>query len=223
MAQLLAWDATGTKQFQTGVDHCVLYPMDTNGTYPEGFAWNGITNITKSPSGAESTPLYADNTKYLNLLSAEELSLTLGAYMYPEAFEECDGSKEAVLGVKFGQQDRKTFGLCWRTLLGNDVLGQSLGYKLHLVYGCTAAPSEQAFQTVNDSPEAIEFSWEINTTPVTISGYKPFVSIEIVSTEANATKLAAFEAILYGATGTPDVKARLPLPSEVLTLMAPGT
>lgn len=224
MTQLITWDAIGERFYETGVDHGVLYVMDANGAYPKGVPWNGLTGVTESPSGAEATPLYADNIKYLNLVSAEELGITIEAYTFPAEFEECDGSVEddAAIGVKLGQQARKQFGLAYRTLLGNDVAGQSLGYKLHLVYGCLASPSEKPYQTVNDSPEAINFSWEVSTTPVAVTGYRPVSLVTIDSTKADADKLAALEVILYGATGTPNVEGRLPLPAEIITLMTPA-
>lgn len=214
----LVWDAAGEKTYETGVDHGVLYPIDSNGEYPLGVAWNGLTAVTESPSGAESTALYADNIKYLNLLSAEEFGATIEAYTYPVEFEACDGSASPVDGVKFGQQGRKQFGLCYRTKLGNDVDGEEYGYKLHLIYGCQAAPSEKAYNSINDSPEAITFSWEVTTTPVQATGYKPLASLVIDSSLADPTALAALEAVLYGdVTNDP----RLPLPDEVVTLLTP--
>jgi hypothetical protein len=216
MAQL-AWDQTTQRLYETGVDRGVLYPVNASlGTYPLGYAWNGLTAVTESPSGAEASPLYADNTKYLNLISAEELAATLEAYMYPAQFGQCDGSAEPVAGVALGQQARKPFGLAYRTVLGNDAEGNSYGYKLHLLYGCTAAPSEKAYSTINDSPEAITFSWEIATTPVAVTDYRPVSSITIDSTVVDPTKLAALEAILYGTVGG---DPRLPLPGEVITLL----
>ena len=176
----------------------VLYLIGTDGKYSKGVAWNGLTGVTESPSGAEATPLYADDIKYLELTSAEEFGATVEAYTYPDEFAECDGSAEVATGVKIGQQPRKVFGLCYRTTLGNDVKGNDYGYKLHIVYGCKAAPSEKAYATINDSPEAITFSWEVTTTPVAVEGYKPTAHIEIDSTKADPTKLAALEAILYG-------------------------
>lgn len=215
----LVWDDTGDRLYETGIDRGVLYPMDESGEYPVGVAWNGLTGVTESPSGAEATPLYADNIKYLNLMSAEEFGVTIEAYTYPDEFAGCDGSIAAVLGVKLGQQPRKQFGLCYRTIVGNDVDGSEYGYKLHLIYGCLAAPSEKGYQTVNDSPEAITFSWEVTTTPPVITGYKPTACIIIDSTVANAVNLAALEAILYGAELT---DPELPLPDEVITLMTPA-
>lgn len=215
----LTWDQTGQKIYETGVDHGVLYPA-TNGTYPKGVAWNGLTNVTESPSGAEPSPIYADNIKYVNLMSAEEFGATVEAYTYPDEFAECDGSKELTTGVYVGQQPRKTFGLCYRTKIGNDVDGDDHGYKLHLIYGALAAPSERAYATVNDSPEAITFSWELSTTPVEVTGGKPTACLTIDSTKVDATKLAALEKILYGDGAT---EARLPLPDEIAeTLKAEG-
>lgn len=219
----LKWDQTGERLYETGVRNGVLYPLGSNGTYPKGVAWNGLTAVTESPSGAEATPLYADDIKYLNLMSTEEFGATIEAYTYPDEFAECDGSAALATGVQIGQQARKTFGLCYRTALGNDVAGNDYGYKLHIIYGALAAPSEKAYATINDSPEAITFSWEVTTTPVNVTGFKPTASITIDSTKANATKLAALEEILYGkdaASGGQAVEARLPLPDEIAQLMA---
>lgn len=213
----LVWDQTGERFYETGVKQCVLYPIQPDGKYSKGVAWNGITAVTESPSGAEATPLYADDIKYLNLMSTEEFGATIEAYTYPDEFAECDGSASIEEGVTIGQQPRKMFGLCYRTTLGNDVASNDYGYKLHVIYGCMAAPSEKAYATINDSPEAITFSWEISTTPVNVTGFKPTASVTIDSTKANAEKLAALEAILYGAT---ESEARLPLPDEIATLMA---
>ena len=198
-----------------------MYPQAAGGTYPKGVAWNGLTSVSESPEGAEPEPLYADDIKYLNLMSVEEFKATIEAYTYPDEFAECDGSASIANGVTVGQQKRKPFGLCYRTTLGNDVDGNSHGYKLHLVYGALAAPSEKNFETINDSPEAATFSWELSTTPVAISkdGFQPTASITIDSTKADSTKLKALEDILYGATET---EPRLPLPDEVATLMAAG-
>lgn len=212
----LEWDKTGEREYETGVSQCALYVQGTGGTYPKGVAWNGITNITESPSGAEANPIYADNIKYLNLLSVEEYAATIEALMYPDEFEECDGSKEIAPGVIIGQQDRKMFGLCYKTILGNDVDSNNHGYKLHLIYGALAAPSEQSHDTVNDSPETASFSWEISTTPVNVSGAKPTASLVINSTKVDKDKLVALEKILYGDTST---EARLPLPDEIAELM----
>lgn len=218
----ITWDNVGERYYETGVKNGVLYPMQTGGLYTNGVAWNGLTAVTESPSGAEATPLYADDIKYLNLMSNEEFGATIEAYTYPDEFAECDGSAALATGVMIGQQKRKTFGLCYRTTLGNDIDGNDYGYKLHLIYGCLAAPSEKAYATINDSPEAITFSWEVSTTPVNVSGFKPTSQITIDSTKVNETKLAALEDILYGSEGTDGgegVVARLPLPDEVAELM----
>lgn len=220
----LTWDNNGERLYETGVKQGVLYPIQTNGSYSNGVAWNGLTAVTESPSGAEATALYADDIKYLNLISNEEFSATIEAYTYPDEFAECDGSASLVDGVTIGQQKRKTFGLCYRTSLGNDVDGNDYGYKLHLVYGCLAAPSEKAYATINDSPEAITFSWEVSTTPVSVAGFKPTSQITIDSTKADKAKLAALEDILYGKDGAEAEGAgpRLPLPDEIKTLMSKG-
>ena len=215
----LTWDNTGERIFETGIKQGVLYPIQSDGRYSKGVAWNGLTAVTESPSGAEATPLYADDIKYLNLLSNEEFGATIEAYTYPDEFAECDGSAELATGVMIGQQKRKVFGLCYRTAIGNDVDGNDHGYKLHLIYGCLAAPSEKAYSTINDSPEAITFSWEVTTTPVNVEGFKPTSQITIDSTKADPTKLAALEVILYGSA---EIEARLPLPDEVATTMATG-
>lgn len=219
----LKWDQTGERLYETGVRNGVLYPLGVNGTYPKGVAWNGLTAVTESPSGAEATPLYADDIKYLNLMSTEEFGATIEAYTYPDEFAECDGSAALATGVQIGQQVRKTFGLCYRTALGNDVSGNDYGYKLHIIYGALAAPSEKAYATINDSPEAITFSWELTTTPVDVTGFKPTASITIDSTKADTTKLAALEEILYGkdaaSGGGEGVDPRLPLPDEIAELM----
>lgn len=212
----LEWDKTGERLYETGVKNGVLYPQAVGGTYPLGVAWNGLTAVTESPSGAEATPLYADDIKYVNLISAEEFGGTIEAYMYPDEFAQCDGSASLADGVMIGQQARKTFGLSYKTTLGNDVDLNDHGYKLHLIYGALASPSEKGYATINDSPEAITLSWEFTTTPVPVEGFKPTSSIVIDSTKANAEKLAALEAILYG---TEDQEPRLPLPSEVATIM----
>ena len=213
----LVWDQTGEKYYETGVKQGVLYPIQDGGVYSKGVAWNGLTAVTESPSGAESNKIYADDIVYANLISAEEFGATIEAYTYPPEFEECDGSASLAKGVSIGQQKRKTFGLCYRTIIGNDVDGSDCGYKLHLIYGAMASPSEKAYSTVNDSPEAITFSWEVTTTPVNVTGHKPTACITIDSTKANPTKLAALEKILYGDT---DTEARLPLPDEVATTMS---
>lgn len=193
----LVWDQTGERLYETGVKKGVLYPQ-TNGAYPKGVAWNGLTAVTESPSGAEATALYADDIKYLNLLSTEEFGATIEAYTYPEEFAQCDGSAAIAEGVMIGQQKRNTFGLAYSTTLGNDVDGNDFGYKLHLIYGALAAPSEKSYATINDSPEAITFSWEVSTTPVNVNGFKPTASITIDSTKVDPEKLAALEEILYG-------------------------
>ena len=214
----IVWDKTGERLYETGVKNGVLYVQE-GGAYPKGVAWNGLTAVTESPSGAEATPLYADDIKYLNLLSAEEFGATIEAYTYPDEFAACDGSASLVDGVMIGQQARKTFGLCYRTTIGNDTEGNDHGYKLHIIYGALAAPSEKAYATINDSPEAITFSWEVTTTPVNVTGAKPTASITIDSTKADPTKLAALEDILYGKDGEPGNEPRLPLPDEIKTLM----
>ena len=215
----LVWDKTGERYYETGVKNGVLY-IPTEGVYSKGVAWNGLTAVTESPSGAEATALYADDMKYLSLYSAEEFGATNEAYTYPDEFAQCDGSAELTKGVSIGQQTRKTFGLCYRTTIGNDTDGNDHGYKLHMIYGCMASPSEKAYATINDSPEAITLSWEVTTTPVSVAGFKPTASITIDSTKADPTKLAALEDILYGKDGEPGSEARLPLPDEIKTLMS---
>ena len=215
----LVWDQTGDRLYETGVSKGVLYPIQSEGAYSKGVAWNGLSSVTESPSGAEANPIYADDMKYLNLLSAEEFSATIEAYTYPDEFAKCDGSADIATGVSIGQQKRKVFGLCYRTVLGNDVDSNDHGYKLHLIYGCMAAPSEKAYTSINDSPEAITFSWEVSTTPVNVTGFKPTASITIDSTKAKKEKLTALEAILYG---DENKEARLPLPDEIATLMSEG-
>lgn len=219
----IVWDKTGEHFYETGVKNCVLY-IPTEGVYSKGVAWNGITAITESPSGAEATALYADDTKYLNLYSVEEFGATIEAYTYPDEFAECDGSAELVAGVKIGQQARKPFGLCYRTTIGNDTDGNDHGYKLHIIYGAMASPSEKSYNTINDSPEAVTFSWELTTTPVNVAGAKPTASITIDSTKVDAQKLAALEEVLYGKDGTGSdhtgaAEPRLPLPDEIKTIM----
>ena len=211
----LIWDATGSRLYETGTDRGVLYVQE-DGKYGTGVAWNGLTAVTESPSGAEANPLYADNIKYLNLMSNEEFGATIEAYTYPDEFAACDGSAEIATGVTIGQQQRKTFGLAYRTILGNDVDGNDHGYKIHLVYGALASPSEKAYATVNDSPEAITFSWEVTTTPVSVEGFKPTAHLEINSTKVPAEKLAELEALLYGSE---DKEASLPTPDEVVALV----
>lgn len=213
----LVWDETGKRLYETGVKRGVLYPLQPSGLYTKGVAWNGLTAVTESPSGAESSPQYADDIKYLNLVSAEEFGATIEAYTYPDEFAVCDGSVEIEAGVSIGQQSRKTFGLSYRTVLGNDTDGVDHGYKLHLIYGALAAPSEKAYATMNDSPEAITFSWEVTTTPVAVANFKPTASLTVDSTKVDPAKLAALELILYGNVG---VEPRLPLPDEIATLFA---
>lgn len=215
----LIWDKAGEHFYETGVNQGVFYPLTSEGKYEPGVAWNGLTGVTESPSGAEATPLYADNQKYLNLISAEEFGATVEAYTYPDEFAACDGSAEIATGVMIGQQSRKTFGLSYKTQIGNDVDNSDHGYKLHLIYGCVASPSEKAYGTINDSPEAITFSWEIKTTPVNVTGHKATASLTIDSTKVKAEKLAALEKILYGDV---DTEPRLPLPDEIASIFAEG-
>ena len=212
----IVWDAVGEHIFETGVRNGVLYLKDETGAYNTGVAWNGLTSVSESPEGAEPTDLYADDVKYLTLMSAENFKATIEAYTYPVEFEECDGSASIANGVVIGQQGRKPFGLCYRTSIGNDTDGNEHGYKLHIVYGCLASPSEKQYSTINDSPEAITFSWEVSTTPVNVTGKKPTATLIIDSTKADKAKLTALEAILYGAEST---EPRLPLPDEIATLM----
>lgn len=212
----LVWDNVGERFYETGVKMGVLYPMTNDGTYPKGVVWNGLTAITESPSGAESTPLYADDVKYLNMVSAEEFGATIEAYTYPDEFLKCDGSAEIAAGVTVGQQARQTFGLCYRTAFGNDIQNNDYGYKIHIIYGAIASPSEKAYATINDSPEAITFSWEVKTTPVVVTGFKPTASLVIDSTKVDKTKLAALEAVLYGSESA---EARLPMPDEIVELV----
>lgn len=211
----LAWDQVGERRYENGVDHGVLYIPNETGIYDNGYAWNGLVSVTESPSGAETTPQFADNIKYVNLTSAEQFGATIEAFTYPDEFGQCDGTAEPTPGVTVGQQGRKSFGLCYRTKIGND-LNEDAGYKLHLVYGAKAAPSEKAFATVNDSPEAITFSWDVTTTPVPVTGFKPTASITVDSTKTGATQLAALEDMLYGTVGTDPV---LPAPDAVLALV----
>lgn len=214
----LVWDKTGERFYETGVEKGVLYPQ-VSGAYPNGVAWNGLTAVTESPSGAEATPLYADNIKYLNLMSNEEFGATIEAYTYPDEFAECDGSAELSEGVRVGQQTRKTFGMSYVTRKGNDTEGTDHGYIIHLIYGALAAPSEKAYATINDSPEAITFSWEVSTTPVEVTGMKPTACITIDSTKVDAGKLATLEGKLYG-TDEPSGNPTLPLPDEIATIFA---
>ena len=228
----IQWDKVGEHFYETGVDHGILYPMNANGqTYDKGVAWNGLTAVTESPEGAEVSAIYADNIKYLNLMSAEDFKATIEAYTYPEEFEQCDGSASLAEGVKIGQQARKAFGFCYRTKVGND-LNPELGYKIHIIYGATAAPSERAYETVNDSPEAITFSWEVSTIPVEVTGFKPTAHVEIDSTKVEPTKLALIEAALSGTDEEGQVTAistkvtgftgepTLLLPNDLIALLA---
>ena len=215
----LVWDQASERLYETGVDRGVVYPQ-VGATYPAGAAWNGLTAVNLSPSGAESTPLYANNTKYLNLMSVEELGGTIEAYTFPDEFAACNGLATMAPGVRIGQQKRKSFGLCFRTMIGNDVDGTAYGYKLHLVYGAMASPSEETNSTINDSPEAKTMSWEFSTTPVSAEGFEPTSHIEIISTEIEPEKLAALEAALYGSA---EKEAYLPLPDEVVQLVGDAT
>lgn len=212
----LTWDNAGERYYETGVKNGVLYVQEKGGVYSKGVAWNGLTAVTESPSGAEATALYADDIKYLNLMSNEELGATIEAYTYPEEFAQCDGSASIATGVMIGQQTRKTFGLSYKTTLGNDTEGNDYGYKLHIIYGALAAPSERAYASINDSPEAITFSWEITTTPVSVEGFKPTASVTIDSTKVDAEKLKALEDKLYGTT---EAEPTLPLPNEIIEIM----
>lgn len=211
----LTWDGVGERFYETGVDHGVLYIPNAQGVYDDGVAWNGLTTVTESPSGAEPNAMYADNIKYLNLYSVEEFGATIEAYTYPDEFAQFDGLSVPTAGITIGQQGRGMFGLSYRTLVGNDLQGNTYGYKLHLIYGCQASPSDKAYNTVNDSPEAITFSWELSTTPVAVDGGSPTSVVTIDSTVVNPTELAALEAILYGSEGS---DPRLPLPNEIVEL-----
>lgn len=213
----LTWDNTGERLFETGVKNGVLYPIQAGGKYTKGVAWNGLISVTESPSGAEATALYADDIKYVNLLSNEEFGATIEAYTYPDEFAECDGSGTLAEGVLLGQQKRKVFGLCYRTTIGNDVDGNDHGYKLHLVYGCLAAPSEKAYSTINDNPDAITFSWEVTTTPVNVTGFKPTSQITLDSTKVAKEKMTAIEALLYGSE---EKEPSLPLPDELAAVLS---
>lgn len=213
----LVWDKTGERFYETGIRQGVLYPQTSAGAYDNGVAWNGLTGVTESPSGAEANPFYADDIKYLNIISAEDFGGTIEAYTYPDEFKACNGEAELAPGVSIGQQTRKAFGMCYRTVLGNDIDGNEHGYKLHIVYNAMVAPSERGYTTVNESTEPITLSWEFTTTPVSVAGFKPTALVTIDSTKVSAEKLAALEAILYGSD---DVEARLPLPDEIATLMA---
>lgn len=218
MANKIVWDGVGEKIYEAGVDHGVFYLQNTDGSYPVGVAWNGLTAVTESPSGAEANPQFADNIKYLNILSAEEFAATIEAYTYPDEFMVCDGSAEPEVGVVIGQQNRKAFGLCYRTQIGNDVDGQAHGYKLHLIYGCMVSPSEKSYQTINESPEAITFSWDLTTTPAPVTGFKPTASIVIDSTKVLPADLLALETALYGTA--PSTEGYLPLPDAVIAMFA---
>jgi hypothetical protein len=213
----LTWDGVGTRTYETGVDRGVLYIPDVAGAYTTGFAWNGLTKVTEKPTGAAPTALWADNIKYLNLYSTEQFEADIAAYTYPDEFAQCDGTLEPEVGVAVGQQTRKSFGLCYRTKVGDDVNGADAGYKLHLVYGAHAAPSQKAFTTINDNPNAIEFSWTVTTTPVAVTGYKPTATLTIDSTKVNATALTNLENFLYGTAGT---DPSLPTPDAVLAIFA---
>lgn len=225
MGGKLVWDKKGERTYETGVDRGVLYPATgVNGAYVAGVAWNGLSNVSERPSGAEATAIYADNIKYLNLISAEDFAATIEAYTYPDEFAVCDGTAEPATGLKIGQQPRKQFGLSYRTKIGNDSSGEEYGYKIHIIYGCYAAPSEKAYNTINDSPEAITFSWEISTTPIEINGYKPTAYIVIDSTKIDSAKLTQIENILYGVDAdaeaqTEAVDPRLPLPDELIRII----
>ena len=211
----IVWDKIGERFFETGVSKGVLYPQDASGAYPKGVAWNGLTGVTESPSGAESTPLYADNIKYLNLMSNEEFGATVEAYTYPDEFDACNGVAALAEGVSIGQQTRSAFGMSYQTKIGNDI-NSELGYKIHIIYNALAAPSEKAYATVNDSPEAVTFSWELTTTPIEVEGFKPTACVTIDSTKVAKEKLEALEAILYGSESE---EARLPLPAEIIQLV----
>lgn len=211
----LVWDQAGEKLYETGVKNGVLYLQDAKGAYPQGVAWNGLTSVEESPSGAEATKLYADDTIYLTLYSTEEFSCTIGAYTYPDEFEQCDGSATLTDGIVIGQQTRKAFGFVYKTVLGNDTENEDHGYKIHIVYGAKASPSSKSYQTINDSPEAVEFSWEVTTTPVTVSGHNPTATLVIDSTKVTPAALTKIEAALFG---TDSEEAHLPLPDEILEL-----
>lgn len=212
----LVWDQTGQKFFETGVSNGVLYVSDGQGGYLTGVAWNGLTSVAENPSGAESNPVYADNIKYLNIISAEEFGATIEAYTYPDEFMECDGSAQVVAGVNIGQQARKSFGISYRTRVGNDVAGDNLGYKIHVIYNCQASPSGKTYSTVNESPEAITFSWEVTTTPVPVEGFRPTATVVFDSTKLDAEKMAAVENALYGGASS---EPGLPSIEELLALV----
>lgn len=215
MARLI-WDEVGQRFFETGVKNGVLYVQDNDGSYKNGVVWNGLTAVTESPSGAEETPLYADDVKYLTLRSAEEFGATVEAYTYPEEFEQCDGSASIANGVTIGQQARRAFGLCYRTSVGNDIQGQNFSYKLHLIYGCTVAPSEKSYSTINDNPEAITFSWELSTVPVPVDGFSPTASLVIDASKVDEGKMQQLEDALFGAESN---EAKLLLPNEIMEML----
>ena len=215
MARLI-WDEVGQRFFETGVKNGVLYVQDNDGSYQNGVVWNGLTAVTESPSGAEETPLYADDVKYLTLRSAEQFGATIEAYTYPEEFEQCDGSATIAAGVTIGQQARRAFGLCYRTAVGNDIQGQEFSYKLHLLYGCTVAPSEKSYSTINDNPEAITFSWELSTVPVPVDGFKPTASLVIDASKVDDGKMALLENALFGDA---ENEATLLLPNEIMEML----
>ena len=215
MARLI-WDEVGQRFFETGVKNGVLYVQDNDGSYKNGVVWNGLTAVTESPSGAEETPLYADDVKYLTLRSAEEFGATVEAYTYPEEFEQCDGSAAIAEGVTIGQQARRAFGLCYRTSVGNDIQGQNYSYKLHLIYGCTVAPSEKSYATINDNPEAITFSWELSTVPVPVDGFSPTASLVIDASKVDEGKMQQLEDALFGDESN---EAKLLLPNEIMELL----
>lgn len=222
MAGALVWDASGERFYETGVSKGVLYPIHTDGSYPQGYAWNGLIGVTETPGGAEANALYADNIKYLSLVGVETFGGTIEAYTYPDAFAACDGQESLLSGAfTIGQQLRKQFALCFQSKLGNDASGDAYGYKIHLLYGCLAAPSERAFASINESPEAVTFSWEFTATPVAMTGKLAVACLVVNSKKADATKLAAFEKIIYGQTTPSIIEPRLPLPNEVLTLLTP--
>lgn len=215
MARLI-WDEVGQRFFETGVKNGVLYVQDNDGSYKNGVVWNGLTAVTESPSGAEETPLYADDVKYLTLRSAEEFGATVEAYTYPEEFEQCDGSATIAEGVTIGQQARRAFGLCYRTSVGNDIQGQNFSYKLHLIYGCTVAPSEKSYSTINDNPEAITFSWELSTVPVPVDGFSPTASLVIDASKVEEGKMQQLEDALFGDESN---EAKLLLPNEIMEML----
>ena len=215
MARLI-WDEVGQRFFETGVKNGVLYVQDNDGSYKNGVVWNGLTAVTESPSGAEETPLYADDVKYLTLRSAEEFGATVEAYTYPEEFEQCDGSASIAEGITIGQQARRAFGLCYRTSVGNDIQGQNFSYKLHLIYGCTVAPSEKSYSTINDNPEAITFSWELSTVPVPVDGFSPTASLVIDASKVDEGKMQQLEDALFGNESN---EAKLLLPNEIMEML----